>query len=191
MQAQAVERFRGNLGPCFLGLLARAIENFLEFFLVLTTVGDEHAGGGKVGIIATDHGQGQGPAREFEQLFDADADPLFERLGRIVQPLRQIFLEVLEARVIPELAVLTASEGLAKRFDVIQLEKQDRVVGEDSLGGCRGLCHMCGQTRQTKKSQPPDEGQATNRPLRRMHVRKLHFQAPPRLTGGEDRSGRR
>ena len=60
MERQAVERFLGDLGAGLLGLLARPLEHFLEFFLVLTRVGDQHAGRGKVGIVATDHGDRQG-----------------------------------------------------------------------------------------------------------------------------------
>ena len=110
----------GDLGAGLFGLLACPLEHFLEFFLVLARVGDEHAGRGQVGIVATDHGDRQGALRELEQLLDAQADPLLERLGGVFEPLRQLVAKFLEAGIVPELAVLAATERLAKRFDIVE-----------------------------------------------------------------------
>ena len=88
MERQAVERFRGDLGAGILGLLARPLENFLEFLLVLTRVGDQHAGRRQLGIVATDRGDRQGSLGDLDQLFDADADPFLECLGRHLRAAR-------------------------------------------------------------------------------------------------------
>ena len=134
MQRQAVERFGRDLGAGLFGLLARPLEHFLR-----VSSGSHRASAisaPAAGSSASSRpiaANREGALRELEQLFDADANPLLERLGRIFQPLRQLVSEVLQSRVVPELAVLTASEGLAKRFDVVQFQEKDRGVGEDSL----------------------------------------------------------
>jgi len=171
-------------------LLARS-KTSSSFFLVFSGVGDQHAGRGETRIIATEHGNGQGALRKLDQLFKTDPDPLLEGLGRIFKPYRHLFAKIFEAGVVPELAILAPAERLAERFHIVELEQKKRGVGKHSLRRCRGLSLVRGQTRHAKKSQPSDEGQATNRPLRQLHVRKLHFQAPLGLTRGVNQPGRR
>ncbi len=62
MERQAVERFGRDLGAGIFGLLGSPGQDFLHFLLVLARVGDEHAGHGELGIVATDGGDRQGPS---------------------------------------------------------------------------------------------------------------------------------
>ena len=75
---------------------------------------------GSLGSSRESDGQGHRPLGQLEELAEADADLLLERLGDVLELLAEVVPEVLHGRVVPELSVVAAPEGLAELLGVVQ-----------------------------------------------------------------------
>ena len=139
------------------------------------STGKTALGGPFAGGVLGDRGNGQRSLRELDQISDAHTELFVEVLGDIGQFLVQLFAKILERGVIPELAVLARTESLTKRLGVIQLEHENSRVGQDSLGGCRGLSLLDREPHSSDEPQASEESPAKYRNLRRTHQMKLRF----------------
>ena len=159
------------------GLLARPVEHFLELFLVFTRVGDEHAGRRQVRIIATEHGNREAPCGSSTsslKLTPIRSFKAFEASSSRTDSSSRKSLRPGSFQSWPYWLLRNDSRNDLTSFN---FSRKSVLSGSIRSGGAAALAERCGQTRHTNKSQPSDEGQATNRPLRHLHVRKLHFQA--------------
>ena len=158
-----------TLAPASSACLVLRFRTSVILLGVLAGVGHDRQGDRQLGVVLGDGGDRQGALGQLEQLLEGDADLLLEGLAGVLQLGRQVFAEVLERRVVPELAVLALAERLAKRVDVVDLEQEDGGVGEDLFRGCRGLGEVRTSVRKDRDS--PSHPTRARRRIARFAVR--------------------
>ena len=175
MQGAALDRLGGDLATGFLCLLGAPGQDVGHTFGVLAGIGNDCDGDGQLGIILADCADRQGALRNVDQLTKCDADLLLERVARVFQPGRDVVAEVFQCGIVPELPILALLECLTQGIDVGHLEQENGRVGENTLGGRRGLGEVRRQSGITAQTNPSNQGQAKNRPLRHTHYLTLQF----------------